>query len=556
MKRFITLFAALMTSGATMAQNYTFGGLLIERERLSPTDIFSLSQNNFTFGTARSMAMAGAFTSLGADLSSMSINPAGLGMYRSSEVGVTPMMTFQNSKNSATNNMSNSTNRFAFGNFGFSLKAYEGTGKVLAVNVGFAYNRLADYNYNYSFYQNDNLSTLGGVFAHQLQDSAGRIGINDKNHICDSYGSTDFGLSTELWGGVMAYKCGLVNMINNRWTLDEYPIPFSTDQFTTVESRGSAGEYTLSAGMNIDNKFYIGASLGLQSISRHMTIAYGENVYPSEQVNPETQPYVLRSFDYMQWSDLSGTGVNFKLGMVWRPVAGLRLGIALHTPTFYTINFSYSAGMDSTSESIGNNPDGYNVIGGNVYGSEATPRFEDVGGNSWDFTSPTRLLFGASYTFGKYAIVSVDYERDWYNSIRMKNMPAGFDFGYYNDYFRSSFKGSNTIRAGIEVKPIERLAIRAGYGYNGSMLKDEPQNYLLYSSPIIYRTDLITAGLGFAISPAVRIDAAYQYVTARQTDYRLFFAENPVDSSLGDYSGVFSTDLRNHNVALSLTVKF
>lgn len=556
MKRYITLLAALMISVAAMAQNYMFGGLLIERERLSPTDIFSLSQTNFTFGTARSMAMAGAFTSLGADLSSTSINPAGLGMYRSSEVSITPMMTFQNSKNSATNNMSNSTNRFAFGNFGFSLKAYEGTGKILAVNVAFAYNRLADYNYNYSFYQNDNSSTLGGVFAQQLQHSAGGIGINEHNRICDAYGSTDFGLSTELWGGVMAYKCGLVNMVDNRWTLDEYPIPFSTDQFTTVESRGSAGEYTFSAGMNINNKLYIGASLGLQSISRHMTIAYGENVYATEEVNPDTTPYVLRSFDYMQWSELSGTGVNFKLGMVWRPISALRLGFALHTPTFYTLNFAYSAGMDSTSESIGDNPDGYNVIGGNVFGSEATPRFEDVGENSWDFISPTRILFGASYTFGKYAIVSVDYERDWYNSIRMKNMPAGFDYTYYNDYFRNAFKGSNVVRVGVEVKPTERLAIRAGYGYSGSQLRDDESNYLLYTTPVIYRTDLISAGIGFAISPAVRVDAAYQYVTARQSDYRLFFAENPVSSSLGDYSGIFSTDLRNHNAALSLTVKF
>ncbi len=556
MKRYTTLLVALMITGAAMAQNFTFGGLLVERERLTPTDIFSLSQTNFNFGTARSMAMGGAFTSLGADLSSMSINPAGLGMYQSSEISVSPMVTLERSRNSATANMSNSVNRLSFSNFGFSLKAYEGTGKVLAVNVAFGYNRLADYNYDYSFYQLNNGSTLGGVFAHQLQSSAGGIGINEQNRICDSYGSTDYGLSTELWGGVMAYKCGLVNMVNDRWTLDEYPIPFSTDQFATVESRGSAGEYTFSAGMNIDNKFYIGASIGLQNIHRRLTIAYGENVYNLEEVNPETTPYLLHAFDYVQWNELSGTGVNFKLGMVWRPISALRLGFALHTPTFYTLNFSYSAGMDSTSDSIGSNPAGYNLINGQVFGSEATPRFEDVGANSWDFISPTRMLFGASYTIGKYAIISVDYERDWYNSIRMKNMPTGFDYGYYNDYFRNSFKGSNTIRAGVEVKPIERLAIRAGYGYSGSQLRDDATNYILYSTPVIYRTDYLSAGLGFAISPSVRVDAAYQYITARTTDYRLFFAENLIDSSMGDYSGVFSTDLRNHNIALSLTVKF
>ena len=49
----------------------------------------------------------------------------------------------------------------------------------------------------------------------------------------------------------------------------------------------------------------------------------------------------------------------------------------------------------------------------------------DEAGNSLDFVSPTRLMFGASSTFGKFAVVSVDYERDWYNGIRVKNVPDG-----------------------------------------------------------------------------------------------------------------------------------
>ena len=54
----------------------------MDRDIVTPSDLFELSQTTFSLGTARSMAMAGAFTSLGADLTSMAINPAGLGMYR------------------------------------------------------------------------------------------------------------------------------------------------------------------------------------------------------------------------------------------------------------------------------------------------------------------------------------------------------------------------------------------------------------------------------------------------------------------------------------------
>jgi len=553
----IALFAAaLLAAGSAAAQNgYVFGGLLVDRERISPTDVFSLSQTNFNFGTARSMSMAGAFTSLGADLSSMAINPAGLGMYRRSEVSFTPMMSFERSKNSADANLSDRNNRFSVGSIGFVIKAYEGTGSLLALNVGFGYNRIADFNYDCSFAQGGNGSTLGGVFARQLQTSAGGIGIDSDNRICDRYGNTDFGLSTELWGGVLGYKCGLLDMRGGEWTLDEYPVPFVTDQFTTVESRGSVGEYTLSMGMNISNRFYVGASIGIQSIWQKKWLAYGENIYPDGAVDPAAQPYVLRSFDYAQWSEISGTGVNFKLGMTWRPVEALRLGFAIHTPTYYSLNFSYRAGMSSDSESIGDNPYGYDLVNGHVYADEGTPSFDDNGPDTWEFVSPTRMLFGASYTFGSFAVVSVDYERDWYNGIRMKNMPSGFSTDYYNDYFRNAFKGSNTVRIGAEIKPTARLAIRAGYGYNGSQLRGEKSDALLYATPVIYRTDCYTCGLGFVLSSHLTLDVAYQYVDSRMTDYRLFYADNGVPAE-SDYSGLFSTSLRRHNAAMTLSVRF
>lgn len=98
MKRSIlTAGAALLLCGKLAAQTppqYEFGGLAMSADALSTADLFSLSQQSFNFGTARSMAMGGAFTSLGADQASMVINPAGLGMYNRGEIAVTPMMTF------------------------------------------------------------------------------------------------------------------------------------------------------------------------------------------------------------------------------------------------------------------------------------------------------------------------------------------------------------------------------------------------------------------------------------------------------------------------------
>lgn len=550
MKRnlFLTLLAAaIMVTGGASAQGYWFGGLLVERERVNPMDLVSLTQTSFNYGTARSMAMAGAFTSLGADMASMTLNPAGLGMYRHSEVSVTPLVTAQRSSNSAQANMSNSTTRFSLGNVGFVINAYEGTGSVLSVNLGFGYNRIADYNYNYSFQQGGNASTLGGVLAQQLNQSAGGIGVNQNNRIADSYGNYDFGLSSELWGGVLGYKCGLLDYYGrDGWGLDEYPMPFRTDQYTSVESRGSAGEYSLSLGMNFGNKVYFGATVGIMSFRQKRIISYGENIYPDGAGG--TGGYYLDSFDYAQWSDMSGTGVNLKLGLTWRPVEALRLGVAFHTPTYYSMNFGYSAGMDSLAS------DG-------LYEDESTPRIDDAGEDTWEFTSPARLLVGASYTFGSLAVLSVDYQRDWYNGMRMKNMPYGFSKQYYDDYFRDGFKGSNTLRAGVEVKPTRRLALRAGYGFSGSLLRGDHDDDVLYMTPVVYKTNFWSVGLGYALSPHVSVDVAYQNVASRTTDYSLFYAlaydsAGQVDLAASDYSGIFATKFTRHNVALTLSVKF
>ena len=97
MKRVILLLAAVAAAAAASAQSSGrgWGGLLMDKDVLMPGDMVELSQTQFNFGTARAMAMAGAFTSLGADLSSMSINPAGLGMYRHSDISITPMLAIE-----------------------------------------------------------------------------------------------------------------------------------------------------------------------------------------------------------------------------------------------------------------------------------------------------------------------------------------------------------------------------------------------------------------------------------------------------------------------------
>ena len=148
---FVVAAAALLAVGTAQAQ-YKFGGAMMDHDGVMSKDVFTLTQQNFGFGTARSMGMAGAFTSLGADMASMSLNPAGLGMYRSSDLSFSPMMGFQSADNSAMSWGDNKQSRFAVSNIGVAFNIYEDSHtRLTSMTLALGYNRIADFNYRYGF---------------------------------------------------------------------------------------------------------------------------------------------------------------------------------------------------------------------------------------------------------------------------------------------------------------------------------------------------------------------------------------------------------------------
>lgn len=124
----------------------------------------------------------------------------------------------------------------------------------------------------------------------------------------------------------------------------------------------------------------------------------------------------------------------------------------------------------------------------------------------------------------------------------MKNTPDGFE-PYPEEYkaeFKQAFQGTNTIRAGVEFKPLPTIALRVGAGYTDSMFKNR-EHY--YDSPLTYETRYITAGVGFNFSRYVTLDLAYQNVTDKQTKYRLFYS---IENATGDF--FTTTGLLRHQV--------
>ena len=545
---------------APRATAQDFGGVTFNNDILTWSDIYNLSFTSHNYGTARTMGMGNAFTALGADLSSATLNPAGIGMYVESDVSFSPMMQFTKTKTTNSDQFyvgvpksqqefSDHTERFSMSSIGGVFTALRTTGALTNLNIGVVYNRIADFNYN----------TMSASIANPATSSMA-------NFLCtlsnvdglqtNSDGTMPFGGDPYFWGATLAYKNGLTNKDDKGWFIDRIADYAEIDQYSVTEVRGSLGEYDITMGMNFSDIVYVGASLGIQSLTYKRSVFYGENYfYPNQQYpSGEDMPYQLDYMNYVQRTRLSGTGINFKLGVTVRPVHWWRVGVAYHTPTLMNMTLRYGADMWSETYSAGNNPDGYDLDrNGYAYFNVGTPEWEDVGDNAWNYTSPSRLLLGTAFTLGGRVIISADYERSWYQSMRLKSAPIwGLD---YTDINKEIFKGSSTLRVGAEGYVLPFLALRAGYIYSGNTLRKGYEG-IIAGHTIPTRQEYITAGLGLKFSRTVYLDLAYQYGTTKYTAHQTFYYTDYNNPNNNIESIVFNDKVSRHIAVVTLGFRF
>ncbi len=562
------MIAALLAAVSVKAQNLEFGGVALNRDLMWATDMAALSQQQ-AFGTARAMGMGGAFVSLGADLTSMALNPAGLGMYRRSEVSFTPYLSIGKSETAGTQPwLKNGKTRFSLSNVGGAFNVVENaTGALTSLTLGIGMNRLADFNSRTSFSSESRfdasvpghlMPTIADIFAQQLYT----FGVYPRP---DAGGGPNgpvdmYEWNPNVWPAILGYDA---YMVNNNGTVEEpywQPARIGANasvlhSLETIGS-GSVNEFDISVGFNLNNIVYLGATLGIQSVRRKLETVYQEEYgyfdgAPATSAGVLLDEQLLRA-TFRQRTVVDGSGANFKIGAVVRPVKGLRLGMAFHTPTWYGLARSYRADIEADIEQRST---GMRSTVGN-----SSPESVADEGNDWDFMSPARLMFGASYTFGTFAIVSVDYQREWYNGMRVRRQPdfTGFSNDFYNDEFRNHFRGTNTVRVGAEVRPLPVFALRAGGGYTDSMLRDDDfyVDDAYTSQPVAVESWYVSAGAGVNLSRSVTLDVAYRYGRDRLSQYQLFFSRPDSGEGFETYSGWYDTRLKRHFVTMTLGFRF
>jgi hypothetical protein len=491
------------------------------------------SQRDNIYGTSRATAMGGAFTSLGADLSSMGINPAGLGMYQSSDWSITAALNMDGmqtvSPNMHKEALVGGGNKTTFGlnNLGVAYNVFNSSGTLTSLTLGFGYNRSANFNSRTSFDTFGEGSTIGEAFSHQI-NSMTAAGVPKSSLYWDENPWMNPDIYIDEWPAVLGFQTWVVDDENQLGDFGYFTDAIPSDTHFTSVSRGGVHEYNFSIGTNLSNILYLGATVGLNEISYQEDTTYEE--YYSASVPLETLWFDQRT-------TLMGSGLNAKLGAVIRPVEALRIGVAFHLPTYYNITRTYQGWMGT-------------ALGESNTGEPLADAIR--------FKTAPRLLAGISGVIGGRAVVALDWDVDWNGNIRTRGLSEN-DTQIAKHTSQKMFAPAHTFRAGLEIMASDVVSLRLGGSWMPDFFKDD----FMLNDPIIRTSSSITAGLGLNIGRNGYLDMAYVYTCARMSDYDLWFYDDGTslasqwDGTLGSETNRFYTPIRTrHMVTLTLGSRF
>jgi hypothetical protein len=455
-------------------------------------------------GTSRFQGMGGAFGALGADFSGIATNPAGLGIYKSSEITVTPSFSINPSSSEFNGETGSDTEfNFALGNFGFvfNIKPHKknNSSGFQDFNIGFGLNRQNDYN--------------ASLFMH---------GVNNKSSMMTDYvnilNSQPTLTSDEInqqypFDIALATNANLIyfDSASNRYACDA-PHGGVYQQKTVITS-GSINEFNFSFGANYNDKLYFGATFGIP------TLRYFEDSQYQEYDNKDTIPY-FRSLSYGQSLETHGTGINLKVGVIYRPADWFRIGASIHTPTFYGImKDKWSSYMIASFDSL-----------------ESTPQYSPQGYYDYQMATPFRAIGSLAFIIKQYGLISAEYEYVNYNQARFYSTSGSSTFSDVNTEIKTSYKSPLNIRFGTEWR-IQDFRLRGGFGYYGSPYQS--------SGSTTGQKYVASGGFGYR-SKHFFADLTYVWSLTKQEYY--FYDSSLVDPS---YNNLYS-----NNIVMTFGIRF
>ena len=481
-------------------------------------------------GTARSLAIGGAMGSLGGDITSTFVNPAGLGNYRTGEFSFSPSFFLNNNKaDFRDTRFINKKNNFAFGSLGLVFGASNMYDKTSSQAFSIGVMQTANFNNTIKYKGYNNYSSFAEQWAEEISysgDSIGGILANPKY----AYGSAP---------GLYTYLVDTFSLNNNLQVkaLPEFILANGNAllQEKTIDTRGGIYEIALGYAYNKKDKWLFGASLGIPIVNYKNTTTFRESDTSSNKNN---------NFDYFTYTDnysTSGAGLNVKLGIIYRPQEYIRLGLAIHTPT-YMIQMT-----DKRNTNLEASTEGYNGIASKSSNDYTNGQ---PGESKYSMLTPWKVLVSGSYVFREVqdvrkqkGFITADIEYTGYKHAGFyssKDQATDDETNYYKDLtkvIRNEYKGNFNFRLGGEVK-FNIIMARLGLAYYMNPYKDPALKANKF---------LLSGGLGYR-HKGFFIDLTYVHSFNKDADFAY---------RLQDKDNTFAT-VKNQrgNIAATFGVKF
>lgn len=445
-KIFLILFIGFITSSVGYSQ-YVDNAL-------------KFSMNEYG-GTARFVGMGGAFGALGGDFSSISINPAGLGVYRGSELVFSPGMSYNsNSSTYIGNTIDDNGYAMNFNNLGFvaSYDLENSDTRWVNFNFGVGFNRINDLNSNIHF-QGVNNSSLMELF------------VNNANSVTTNPYDLDGMYEFLVWDAYIMDFDTIANEFYSEIT-DEVmndPDNFEINQRKIIQTEGSISEFNFSFGGNYAHKLYIGASIGITRLR------YDEFASHYESETSGLPIPFINAFEFREYSSTEGTGFTLKVGAIYKPIEFLRLGASLHLPTFYDLDQEF-----------------HNEAYGEFETFNAESSRSPIQTYKYSLNTPLRAVGSVGFQIGKFALIDVDYEYADYSTMKLDDQDNSQGVITDNAIIEVVYQKTHNLRAGAEFR-YGPLYFRAGGRYSTSPYTDNTINS-------DYKKITLAGGLGYRVN--------------------------------------------------------
>lgn len=473
-------------------------------------DMDALRYTQTTFGgTARYMAMSGSFGALGADFSILSTNPGGLGLYKKSEMTITPALYFGNT-NSTFNGTTgeDSKTNFNLGNAGVVIASQLSGGNSILKYWQFAVglNRLNNFNNRSIIWGFNNQNSIVDTYVE------GATGINYEDIENDAYGQYAYDLN-------LAWNAYAIDTLPGN--VDQYygamPPGGGIMQRKYTETWGSMNEFLLAFGANVGDRLYLGASFAFPYIRYFETSVYDE-------IDEDDNIPDFRSLTRRDDIRTSGGGFNMKFGVILRATNWLRLGGSVHTPTWFNnMNDYWSAEINTQFDN-------------NDYFTSFSP----YGSYRYDLETPWRAMGSIGLVLGKFFLINAEYEFVDYTKAKLS--APEYQFFDENQAIKSKYSEGHNFKFGTEFR-FGHIALRGGAGIYGSPFAENANGQKINDGEKIY----YSGGIGFR-DENFFIDLAYVGSVSDQ-DYYLYGTE---DISVNPTKQTFHTN----NILLTLGIRY